>query len=106
MSHIREIIVPGGGGGGGGITATVPTNYQSSGAYLTTAALSQGTSNYLSAWALTGNQAGTTSSAQGVELWFGGGNGVTISGSSNTLSWSVATNYQSQGAYLTTADLS
>ena len=72
-------------------------------AYLTTADLSQNSSKYVQNWKLTGNTAGTTSSAQGTDLWLGGGNGVTISGSSNTLSFSVATNYQSQGAYLTTA---
>jgi hypothetical protein len=127
------------------ITGTVKTDYQTSGAYLTTAALSQdsskyvgtngaitggsitvntsgvsinlpaylttadlsaNSSNYIRNWKLTGNSAGTSSSAQGTDLWLAGGNGVTISGSSNTLSFSVATNYQSQGAYLTTADLS
>jgi hypothetical protein len=60
-------------------------------------------SRFIQNWKLTGNTAGTTSSAQGSDLWLAGGNGVTISGSSNTLSFSVATNYQSQGAYLTTA---
>lgn len=63
-------------------------------------------SKYVQNWKITGNTAGTTSSAQGTDLWLAGGNGVTISGSSNTLSFSVATNYQSQGAYLTTAALS
>lgn len=75
-------------------------------AYLTTADLSQNSSKYIQNWKLTGNTSGTTSSAQGTDLWLGGGNGVTISGSSNSISFSVATNYQSQGAYLTTADLS
>lgn len=98
--------------GGNGVTISgssntlsfsVATNYQSQGAYLTTADLSQNSSNYVRNWKLTGNTAGTTSSAQGTDLWLAGGNGVTISGSSNTLSFSVATNYQSQGAYLTTA---
>jgi len=60
-------------------------------------------SRFIQNWKLTGNTAGTTSSAQGSDLWLAGGNGVTISGSNNTLSFSVATNYQSQGAYLTTA---
>ena len=101
--------------GGNGVTISgssntlsfsVATNYQSQGAYLTTADLSQNSSNYVRNWKLTGNTAGTTSSAQGTDLWLAGGNGVTISGSSNTLSFSVATNYQSQGAYLTTAALS
>jgi hypothetical protein len=94
------------GANAGIVTATVATNYQSQGAYLTTADLSQNSSKYVQNWKLTGNTAGTTSSAQGTDLWLAGGNGVTISGSSNTLSFSVATNYQSQGAYLTTADLS
>lgn len=90
----------------GSITATVATNYQSQGPYLTTADLSQNSSKYVQNWKLTGNTSGTTSSAQGTDLWIAGGNGVTVSGSSNTISLSVATNYQSQGAYLTTADLS
>lgn len=88
---------------GSKIYATVKTDYQTSGAYLTTADLSQNSSKYIQNWKLTGNSAGTQSSAQGTDLWLAGGNGVTISGSSNTLSFSVATNYQSQGAYLTTA---
>src|SRR5712671_5726081 len=85
------------------ITATVATNYQSQGAYLTTADLSANSSKYVQNWKLTANTSGTTSSAQGTDLWLAGGNGVTLSGNSNTISFSVATNYQSQGAYLTTA---
>ena len=65
-------------------------------AWITTADLSQNSSNYVRNWKLTGNTAGTTSSAQGTDLWLAGGNGLTISGSSNTLSFSV-------GNYLTTA---
>src|SRR6185436_7644873 len=119
----------------GTITATVATNYQSQGAYLTTAALSQDsskyagtngaitggsitvntsgvsvnlpaylttaalsgdTSKYVQAWELTGNTAGTTSSLQGTKIYFQGGNSLTVSGSSNTLVFSV-------GNYLTTA---
>lgn len=131
---------------GSTVTGTVATNYQSQGAYLTTAALSQNTSNYagingaitggsitvntsgvsvnlpaylttadlsansskyVQAWEIDGNNtAGTTSSLQGTKLFLSGGNGVTLSGNSNTVVMSVATNYQSQGAYLTTADLS
>lgn len=72
-------------------------------AFLTTADLSQNSSRYIQNWKITGNTSGTTSSAQGTDLWLAGGNGVTISGNSNSLSFSVATNYQSQGAYLTTA---
>lgn len=72
-------------------------------AFLTTADLSQNSSKYAQNWKLTGNSAGTQSSAIGTDLWLAGGNGVTVSGSSNSISFSVATNYQSQGAYLTTA---
>ncbi len=68
-------------------------------AWLTTAALSGDTSKYVQAWELTGNTAGTTSSAQGTKLYFSGGNSITVSGSSNTVVFSV-------GNYLTTADLS
>lgn len=53
-------------------------------------------SKYVQNWKLTGNTAGTTSSAQGTDLWLAGGNNITISGSSNTISFSV-------GNYLTTA---
>lgn len=75
---------------GSTITATVQTNY------LTTAALSGDTSKYVQAWHLTGNTAGTTSSLQGTKLYFEGGNSLTVSGSSNTIVFSV-------GNYLTTA---
>lgn len=85
------------------VSISVATNYQSQGAYLTTADLSANSSKYIQNWKITGNTAGTTSSAQGTDLWLAGGNGLTISGSSNSISFSVATNYQSQGAYLTTA---
>ena len=61
------------------VTATVQTNY------LTTAALSGDTSKYVQNWKLTGNTAGTTSSAQGTDLWISGGANVTVSGSSNTI---------------------
>lgn len=53
-------------------------------------------SKYVQNWKLTGNTAGTTSSAQGTDLWLAGGNNITVSGSSNTISFSV-------GNYLTTA---
>jgi len=53
-------------------------------------------SKYIQNWKLTGNTAGTTSSAQGTDLWLAGGNNITVSGSSNTISFSV-------GNYLTTA---
>lgn len=66
------------------------------GPYITTGALSGDTSKYVQNWKLTGNTAGTTSSAQGTDLWLAGGQGITVSGSSNTVSFSV-------GSYITTA---
>jgi hypothetical protein len=69
------------------------------GNYLTTADLSQNSSNYVRAWELTGNTAGTTSSLQGTKLYFEGGNSITVSGNSNTIKLSV-------GNYITTAALS
>lgn len=76
------------------------TDYQSTGAYLTTAA--QSTQTFL---ASLGGNSGTTNSSRigNGGFVFAGGNGVTINQSNNSVSWSVATNYQSQGAYLTTA---
>lgn len=68
------------------------------GNYITTADLSQNSSNYFRNWKLTGNTAGTSSSAQGTDFWLGGGNGVTLSGSSNTISISVATSYLASNA--------
>lgn len=82
------------------VSVSVATNYQSQGAYLTTAAQSTQTLGFT----LGGNIATTNSSqvaAGGYIL--AGGNGVTIQQSNNTVSLSVATAYQSQGAYLTTA---
>lgn len=84
---------------GSTLTGSVQTNYQTPGAYLTTAALSGDTTKYVQNWKLTGNTSGTTSSAQGTDLWFSGGNSLTVSGNSNTIVFSV-------GAYLTTAMLS
>lgn len=75
---------------GSTLTATVQTNY------LTTAALSGDTTKYVQAWELTGNTSGTTSSLQGTKIYFQGGNSLTVSGSSNTVVFSV-------GNYLTTA---
>ena len=69
------------------------------GNYITTADLSQNSSKYMQAWELTGNTAGTTSSLQGTKIYFEGGNSITVSGSSNTVKFSV-------GNYITTADLS
>jgi hypothetical protein len=65
-------------------------------AWLTTADLSANSSKYVQNWKLTGNTAGTTSSAQGTDLWISGGNSITVSGNSNTIVLSV-------GAYITTA---
>lgn len=59
--------------------------------FLTTAALSGDTTKYFQNWKLTGNTSGTTSSAQGTDLWLAGGNGLTISGSSNTISFNIDT---------------
>lgn len=82
------------------ISISVATNYQSQGAYLTTAAQSTQTL----AFSLGGNSATTNSSViQNGGFILAGGNGVTVQQSNNTVSLSVATNYQSQGAYLTTA---
>jgi hypothetical protein len=69
---------------GSTITATVATNY------LTTAALSGDTTKYAQNWKLTGNTAGTTSSAFGTDLWIAGGNNITISGNSNSITISGA----------------
>ena len=55
------------------------------GAYITTGALSGDTTKYVQAWELTGNTAGTTSSAQGTKIYFQGGNNITVSGSSNSI---------------------
>lgn len=68
-------------------------------AWITTADLSANSSKYVQNWKLTGNTAGTTSSAQGTDLWFSGGNSITVSGSSNSIVFSV-------GNYITTAALS
>lgn len=50
-------------------------------------------SRFIQNWKLTGNTSGTTSSAQGSDLWLAGGSGVTISGSNNTISFLVKTDY-------------
>jgi hypothetical protein len=86
-------------GVGGGVTVNSNTGQRidiSVGAYITTADLSQNSSKYVQNWKLTGNTAGTTSSAQGTDLWFSGGNSITVSGSSNSVVFSV-------GNYITTA---
>lgn len=84
--------------GGAGFSATLNTAGLSVSipAWLTTADLSANSSKYIQNWKLTGNTAGTTSSAQGTDLWFSGGNSITVSGSSNSIVFSV-------GNYITTA---
>lgn len=81
---------------GGSITVNTSGVSVNLPAYLTTADLSQNSSKYVQNWKLTGNTAGTTSSAQGSDLWFSGGNSITVSGNSNTVVFSV-------GNYITTA---
>ena len=119
------------------VTASVQTNYQTPGAYLTTAALSEdsskyaGTSTGMAGGSVTLDTAGisinlpaylTTYVAQTVQpvavsnsagsflfstLNFSNANGVTFGTSvGNIVTASVSTNYQSPGAYLTTAALS
>ena len=82
--------------GGGGMALT----FNSSGL-----SISHEADSYFTGWQLAGNTSGTSSSGLTAEdrIYFSGGNGVTLSGSSQSLVFSVATNYQSQGAYLTTA---
>jgi hypothetical protein len=53
-------------------------------------------------YTLTGNT-NNASTASGTNVVLSGGNGVTLVGSNSVIGFSVATNYQSQGAYLTTA---
>lgn len=89
------------------MTATVKTDYQSSGAYLTTAAQSSA-SNISGVIAGTASNAATNQSAQlSGAVSFSNTNGVsfqtTVSGAVSGIAATVATNYQSQGAYLTTA---
>lgn len=79
------------------VTGTVATNYQSQGAYLTTAMQSNA--------ATISNirvSAGTTSNLLSA-LTFANSNGVSFGLDAGTVTATVATNYQSQGAYLTTA---
>jgi hypothetical protein len=53
-------------------------------------------------WALTGNTAGTTSSVQGSRWYLSGGANLTISGNSNTLAFSAASQtIQTMGYYAT-----
>lgn len=82
----------------GVITGTVQTNYQSAGAYLTTAMQSNAVT--LSNIKVS---AGTLSALRS-DLTFSNSNGVSFGLETNgVITGTVATNYQSQGAYLTTA---
>ena len=115
---------------GSNITATVRTNYQSAGAYLTTAMASNRGSDFVQATAaffgtnasgtIASNaisisvspsagslnlSAGTTSSNISA-VTFSNANGVSFGFDGSNVTATVATNYQSQGAYLTTAALS
>ena len=85
---------------GNTMTATVATNYQSQGAYLTTAMQSNAATisniNF---------SAGTTSGNLSA-LTFSNSNGISFGLNNGTVTATVATNYQSQGAYLTTAMVS
>lgn len=82
------------------LTASVQTNYQTPGAYLTTAMQSNAAtiSNI--------NFSAGTASANLSALTFSNSGGVSFGLNAGTVTATVATNYQSQGAYLTTAALS
>lgn len=90
-----------------GIQASVKTDYQTAGAYLTTAAQSS-VSNVSGVIAATASNGATNQTAQlsGV-ISFANGSGVsffsTASGATSGIAASVKTDYQSSGAYLTTA---
>lgn len=115
----------------GVITATVATNYQSSGAYLTTAMASNQGSDFVQATAgFFGTNASGTIASDGISVsvapsaaasinvsagstssnvsavTFSNGSGVTFGFDGSNVTASVQTNYQSPGAYLTTAALS
>jgi hypothetical protein len=66
-----------------GITISYPK-------YITTGALSGDTTKYMQQWSLVGNVAGTSNSIQGSNIYFSGGNNVTLSGNSNTIVVSAA----------------
>lgn len=86
---------------GSTVTATVATNYQSSGAYLTTAMLSNAAtiSNI--------KVSGGTLSANRSDITFADSNGISWGLNTNgAITGTVKTDYQSSGAYLTTAALS
>lgn len=101
---------------GNTLTASVKTDYQTSGAYLTTAALSQDSSKYAGT-AFAGTNITGTLNTSGLSLSvpapiaqtsisYANSNGVTFGTVGSTLTASVQTNYQTPGAYLTTAALS
>ena len=82
---------------GSTVTATVATNYQSQGNYLTTAMQSNAaTISNINV------SAGTTSSNVSA-ITFGNSNGVSFGYDGTKVTATVATNYQTQGNYLTTA---
>lgn len=116
--------------GAGVITATVQTNYQSAGAYLTTAMASNRGSDFVQATAgFHGTNASGTIASSGISVsvnagggslnisagstssnvsavTFSNGSGVTFGFDGSNVTASVQTNYQTPGAYLTTAALS
>jgi len=113
------------------ITASVATNYQSQGAYLTTAMESDAGSRFVNtsaglnltnisatfgsnsislsvaaAGAASLNFSAGTTSGNIDSVIFSNANGVSFGLNGSTITATVATNYQSQGAYLTTAMVS
>lgn len=76
---------------GSDLAMTVDTNGVNIGypKWLTTADLSANSSKYVQAWELGGNTAGTTSSLQGTKLYLVGGNNITLSGNSNSITVSA-----------------
>lgn len=115
---------------GSNITATVATNYQSQGAYLTTAMASNRGSDFVQANAtFHGTNASGTIASDGISvsvaaasasinisagstssnvsaITFSNGSGVSFGFDGSNVTASVQTNYQTPGAYLTTAALS
>jgi len=82
---------------GNAVVATVATNYQSQGAYLTTAMLSNAAT--ISNMRMS---AGTTSNLLSAVTYADGG-GVSFGLNAGTITATVKTDYQTSGAYLTTA---
>lgn len=116
---------------GANITATVATNYQSQGAYLTTAMASNRGPDFVQANAtFHGTNASGTIASDGLSvsvaapsaasinisagstssnvsaITFSNGSGVSFGFDGTNITATVATNYQTSGAYLTTAALS